>query len=114
MRPGQLEANDFEVAILRQMSRKVPALTGMIGQLRVLSRKFTGVGSFTEFQRNEADSDAGESPITLDGLIKMPRVPNGMGAVLFFAGGRPKCLETFTFDSEHWDGVFDGFSIDTA
>jgi hypothetical protein len=114
MRPGQLEPNEFEVTILQQMSRKVPALAQMIGELRVLSRKFTGVGCFTEFQRNESDKKDSEEHITLDAVIRMPGVPSGMGAALFLTAGRPRCLETFTFGGEHWDGVVDGFSIEAA
>jgi hypothetical protein len=110
VKPGQLTANDFERAILLHMSRKVPALAPMIDELHVLSRKYTGVGSFTEFHCVGAASDGDHEPITLDCGISMPGLANGMGALLFWCGGRPKCLETYTFD-EHWDGAFDGFSI---
>ena len=37
-----------------------------------------------------------------------------MGAVLFWEGDQPKCLETYTFGAELWDGVFDGFYIQKA
>jgi hypothetical protein len=41
----------------------------------------------------------------------VPGLVNGMGALLFCRSGRPKCLETYTFGGEHWDGTFVGFSI---
>ena len=50
----------------------------------------------------------------LDDLIVMPHVQNGMGAVLFCQGGQPKCLETYTFGDELWDGLFEGFVIQKA
>ena len=42
----------------------------------------------------------------------MPGVPNGMGAVLLLKGGMPECLELFTYGDDHWEGVYDGFSIE--
>jgi hypothetical protein len=113
MRPGQIELNEFELALLRQISRQLPALTPFLSRLRVLSREFTGVGGFTNFRCDDADPNASEQRVILDGAINMPGVPNGMGAVLLLAGGRPKCLETFTYGNDHWDGVFEGFSIVT-
>jgi hypothetical protein len=114
MRPGQIELNEFELALLRQMSRQLPALTPLLSSLRVLSREFTGVGSFTTFQCDYAEPNASEQRVILDGAINMPGVPDGMGAVLLLAGGRPKCLETFAYGDDHWDGVFEGFSIVTG
>jgi hypothetical protein len=77
----------------------------------VLSREFTGVGSYTNFACDESPADAPEQQIVLDGLITMPGVAHGMSAVLFCKGGRPKCLEVVTYDG-HWDGVYDGFVIE--
>ena len=37
-----------------------------------------------------------------------------MGAVLFWEGDQPKCLETYAFGAELWDGVFEGFYIQKA
>jgi len=78
-RPGQIEPNEFELAILEDASAQVI-----------------------------------EQRIGLDDLIVMPNVQNGMGAVLFCRGGQPKCLETYTFADELWDGVFEGFVIQNA
>jgi hypothetical protein len=114
MRPGQTTANEFEVAILEHIAAANPSLRALIGQLHVLSRKFTGVGSFTRFRCTELEGISDEAPVALNGLIVMPHVPNGMGAILFCRGGQPKTLETYTFGSELWDGVFDGFSITMA
>jgi hypothetical protein len=70
------------------------------------------VGSFTNFACEDASSGASEHQLTLDALIEMPGVPNGMGAVLFCKGDRPKCLEVFTYGNDHWEGVYDGFTIE--
>lgn len=111
MRPGQVTPNEFELAILKHLAGKEPTIQGFVGRLRVLSRKFTGVGSFTEFACKESSPNTPDQ-IGLDALIRMPGVPNGMGAVLFCQGGKPQCLEIFVYGSDHWDGIFDGFEIE--
>jgi hypothetical protein len=49
MRPGQINPNEFEFAILEHLAREEPFVRGSFGQLHVLSREFTGVGRFTTF-----------------------------------------------------------------
>ena len=112
MRPGQIRPNDFELAILNRVATKEPSIRKSLGELHVLSRVYTGVGAYTNFLIGDSSSDAVEQRIGLDELITMPGVPNGMGAVLFCKGGRPQCLEVFTFGDDHWDGVYDGFAIE--
>lgn len=111
MRPGRIRPNDFELAILDRLATKEPSIRKSLGQLHVLSREYTGVGAYTNFLIGDSSSDAVEQRIGLDELITMPGVPNGMGAVLFCRGGRPQCLEVFTFGDDRWDGVFDGFDL---
>jgi hypothetical protein len=111
MRPGQLEPNDFEIAILERLAHVRPALRPLIPHLHVLSREFTGRGSFTNFAHPAKTAEARDEVVGLNDAIRMPGVPNGMGAVLFVTGGAPKCLETYTFGSEPWDGVYTGFVI---
>ncbi len=112
MRPGQVKPNEFELAILDRLARKEPSILASIGELHVLSREFTGVGSFTNFDCKESSAGAPEGHVDLDDLIKMPGVPNGMGAVLFCRGGRPQCLEVFAYGDDRWEGVYDGFEIE--
>ena len=112
MRPGQLKPNDFEMAILERLANKEPSIGASIVRLHVLSREFTGVGSFTKFKSEEFAASTTERQIGLDGLIHMPGVPNGMGAVLFCKGDEPECLEVYTYGDDHWDGVYEGFSIE--
>lgn len=114
MRPGQFEPNDFELAILDRISEQQPSIRPLVRHLHVLSREFTGVGSFTNFRCDESGSEVGKQQFGLNAVISMPNVPNGMGAVLFCEGGRPKLLETFTYGDDHWDGSYDGFSIGGA
>jgi hypothetical protein len=111
MRPGQVEPNDFELALLERIALKNPSLREHLANLHVLSREFTGVGSYTRFKILEGDDKAPKTHLGLDGVITMPNVENGMGAVLFCRGGRPECLETYTFGDTLWDGAFDGFAI---
>jgi hypothetical protein len=114
MRPGQIDANDFEVAILERLAIARPSLRSLIPSLHVLSREFTGVGSYTTFLCHDGSAGFGDERIGLDDLIHMPNVPNGMGAVLYCSAGAPKCLETYTFGTEPWDGVYSGFTIGDA
>ena len=113
-RPGQIELNEFELAILERIADKIPSLRSSLGRLHVLSREFTGVGSYTKFRCEDAAGSTADKPVGLDDLIDMPNVPNGMGAVLFFQGGQPKCLETYTFGGQLWDGVYEGFAIPSS
>ena len=112
MRPGQIKPNEFELSVLDRLASKEPALRGAVGQLHVLSRKFTGVGSYTNFACEDSSAAASDKQVGLDELITMPGVPNGMGAVLFCKGDRPKCLEVFTYGHDHWEGVYEGFTIE--
>jgi len=111
MRPGQLDPNDFERAVLGCFGRQDPSLLAHIDALHVLSREFTGVGSFTRFQFEGSGSSGDEQQLGLDAEIHMPSVPSGLGAVLFCSDHHPTCLEVFTYGDEAWDGVHDGFSI---
>ena len=108
IRPGQLLPNEFELAILSRMSEEHPSLRPFLGQLHVLNREYTGVGSFTNF---DTDAEEWDRDISLNAMISMPNIPNGLGAVLFCQGDRPKCLEIYAFGDDRWDGLFDGFSI---
>jgi hypothetical protein len=114
IRAGQITPNEFEVAILERIAAKSPSLRNYLRHLHVLSREFTGVGSFTNFKCEGKGTEISENRVGLDDLIVMPNVQNGMGAVLFCQGDQPKCLETYTFGSESWDGVFEGFVIQKA
>lgn len=113
MRPGQLTPNAFELAILERIAADQPSILVHLGHLHVLSREFTGVGSFTNFQCGSG-TDVSEQRLSLNASIVMPGVPSGMGAILFCLGDWPKCLETFTYGNDHWDGVFEGFRISGA
>ena len=108
MRPGQLEPNEFELAILRGFAEQDPTLGRHIEELRVLSREFTGVGCFTRFRYEGAEP---ERHLTSDAQIRVPGPPNGLGVVLFCRGEHPICLELFTYGDEYWDGIYEGFSI---
>ena len=113
-RPGQIEPNELEIAILDRIAQEHPSVRPFLRRLHVLSRKYTGVGSFTNFRCDDVAEDAPREDLSLNGLIVIPTVPNGLGAVLFCRDGKPECLETFTYGDDHWDGVCEGFSIERA
>ena len=111
MQPGQLEPNEFELAVLARISEAEPSIRPLIGGLHVLSREYTGVGSYTKFR---CDPDGSRGHLDMKALISMPGVPNGMGAILWCQAGRPESLETFTYGDDDWNGVFTGFKIEAA
>jgi hypothetical protein len=115
MHPGQLQANAFEVALIHSISTDNPAegelLRTTVPQLRVLSRTFTGVGSFTTFHCEIAIPQLADKWLSLNRPIAMPGVPDGMGAILFCEGGKPKTLEVFTYGEQHGDGKHEGFVV---
>ena len=87
-RPGQIEPNEFELAILDRMAAESPTLLAYMRNLHVLSREFTGAGSYTNFKCKDVSAQVAEQRIGLDDLIVMPNVQNGMGAVLFCRGAK--------------------------
>ena len=108
MRPGQLHPNELEIAVLEHLAHDNPWLQGPFTALHVLSRKYTGVGCYTEFLCDVPAQTGDPSP----GLhLEVPGVPLGMVAVLFCRGTLPKCLELCTYGNDHWDGTFEDFSI---
>jgi len=113
MKPDQTILNELEKAILKALTVEHPPLKGMTDRLHVLSREFTGVGSFTHISSASSSVELGERQIGLQVSIRIPSVPNGLGAVLFCEEGKPTCLELFTYGDDKWNGQFDGFTIET-
>jgi len=111
MQPGQCDLNEFELAILLHLCEKHCSLRPFIDHLRVLSREFTGVGSYTKLRSLHSGMELGEQKMMLDTSIYLPSVPSGLGAMLFCKNGVPNILEIYTYGDEHWDGIFDGFQI---
>jgi hypothetical protein len=112
MRPGQTKLNELERAILDRMVLSLPNLAPAIPRLHVLSREYTGVGSYTNFKVNDPIVSE-SSPVQLNEIINIPSVPHGLIALLFLEGGRVKVLEIAACGGL-WDGVFEGFRIGTA
>jgi hypothetical protein len=111
---GQLTPNALEVAVLRRLADLTPSIRPFVEHLHVLSREYTGVGSYTKFVCAAADDGTRGVPLSLNAFISIPTVQNGMGAALWCRSGQPECLELFTFGNDHWDGTTDGFSINPS
>jgi hypothetical protein len=111
MRPGQLTPNALESAILLKISATHPAANLDVSKLNVLSREYTGVGSYTTFSNSRIEETAQKSMFDLPGLIEVAGVAHGMGAILWMRGGRPDCLEIYTYGPDNWDGTFESFSL---
>jgi hypothetical protein len=111
MRPGQLTPNALELAILLKIAAIQPDANLDAPNLHVLSREYTGVGSFTTFSSRNAREDPPRSILNLPGVITVAGVQNGLGAHLVLRGGIPECLEIYTFGSDHWDGTYETFSL---
>lgn len=111
MRPGQLNVNALEMAILQRMVAAHPPLAPLIAELHVLSREFTGVGSYTNFRHPNDSPDPPDGRIGLDVLITVPGVRNGLGSILFLKDDLPLCLEIYSYGEDLWDGLYDGFAF---
>ena len=112
MRPGQLDHNEFERALLERLAAEHPDAQISIPELHVLSRTFTGVGSFTAFLV-KGQPPVARRVLSSSALVTIPGLQRGLGVVAFREGDR-LTLETSTFGDETWDGVFEGFAIGTA
>ena len=113
MRPGQLTPNELEMAILLRIADRHPSIKSRLSSLHVLSRTYTGVGSYTNFaQDNTAEVRAVEH-LGLETAIRLPSLQYGLGAELCCEGNSPKFLEVVAY-GEHRDGTFDGFVIESA
>jgi hypothetical protein len=110
MQPSLPPPNDFEMAVLRQLARKLPALAAVIPKLRVIDRQYTPCGSYTDLDYPEEIAVV-RSPIGLSELINMPGVAHGMDGPLLFKAGGPDFLEIVACGGESWDGRYEGFSI---
>jgi hypothetical protein len=111
MKPRQTNLNELEESILNFMAKDFPPLKEMINQLSVLSREFTGVGSYTNFQCLDSSSELDRERIGLQTTVSIPNVSNGLGGVMFCEEGKPKLLELYTYGDEKWDGEFEGFKL---
>ena len=100
MRPGQLTPNALESAILLRIAAQLA-----ISDVHVLRREYTVVGSFTNFSHPDVKADAATSMVDLPGIIAVAGVTNGLGAHLMLRGGRPDCLEIYTFGDDKWDAL---------
>lgn len=112
MRPGQLTPNDFEIALLESFAEQDQSIRGPFERLHVLSREFTGVGSFTSFVGSDPESGSTRRVFSLDALVRIAGGQHLLGVVLFCLGDRLDCLEVFSMDGSPWDGVYDRFSIE--
>ncbi|HYE21270.1 MAG TPA: hypothetical protein VEA69_22680 [Tepidisphaeraceae bacterium] len=109
MRPGQLHPNEFEVAILDRLNAAYPDLRLAAADLHVVSREFTGVGSFSNFLvrgRPKAERRA----LNIPAYVSIPGLVGDLGLVAFFEGDS-LTIEAFAAGGEWWDGVFEGFTI---
>jgi hypothetical protein len=95
---------------MQHLARNDPSIKALLGRLHVLSREFTGVGSFTKFDCGEV-ADSRTRNIGLDQIVTVPSVAHGLGAVLFCKGDHPELLEIHAYGDERWDGQFEDFAI---
>ena len=111
IKPGQITPNELEIKILELLVDSAPALKPLTAELHVLSRTYTGVGSYTKFKHPETEGLLGNSHIGLNALINVPHIEHGLGALLFCENGNAICLEIYSYGSELWDGNYENFSI---
>jgi hypothetical protein len=96
MRPGQLTLNEFEAEIFRHFVKMLPSLSDVVPKLHVLSREFTGVGSYTNFLEGAVVPNA-PRVLLIDAPIKVPGLKLGLDALLFFEKSNVNFLELVAF-----------------
>jgi hypothetical protein len=112
--PGLRSPTEFEFALLRQFAAEHPQLRIAFESLHVISRDFTGVGSFTTFLDGISTIGPSVSPLSISREIIMPGVPSGMTCLLFCRPGESPVLEVATYGDEHWSGDAAGFDLSAA
>ncbi|CAA6678064.1 MULTISPECIES: hypothetical protein [unclassified Lentimonas] len=112
MSENEDQLNELETSVLRKLAVHNPELEGIIEDLKVSKRTYSGVGGFTDFEPIENDIGLGNETLGLnDYIIMIPSVPNGMGSVLFCTDGKPEMLEFFTYGSDEWYGKDMNFTL---
>jgi hypothetical protein len=112
MSENENQLNGLETSVLRKLAVHTPELEGIIEDLKVSKRTFSGVGGFTNFEPIENDIGLGNETLGLnDYMIIIPSVPNGMESVLFCTDGKPEMLEFFTYGSDEWYGKDMNFTL---
>ena len=85
-------------AIIRQHSRLSDALIVQLGEATATNRRRTGTGFYTDLHI----SDHAPLVITASPIGKLfadvEGLEHGMGFLLWFANGKMKCLEGFSFE----------------
>lgn len=112
--------NNFEkkllVNIVSQHSSTLALSEYQIASLRVFNRQPTGVGCYVNFVKNGYalfdNHDSAE--LGFDGVIHVPNVPSGIGALLAIDAGELEYIEMFTYGREYWDGDTSAAKISTV
>lgn len=103
--------NEFEISILKAISKHYPNLLAAIDQLRVKKRELTGAGSYTDFFPIPAPIISHVQILDLHGIINLP---NGtmLTAHVEMDSGVPEFLEICCLTNDGWSGDYLGFSIE--
>jgi hypothetical protein len=112
MRPGQIDPSELEIALIERYALENPDAHLSVSDLRVLSRTFTVVGSYTDFLIKDRAKTGARRVMHAKALVTIPGLQNGLGTVAFLEGDK-LVLELYTF-GERWDGLFGGFAIVTT
>ena len=80
---------------------------GFVDNLRVIRRDVTGVGCYVIFEKilqSKAGDELQPAELGFNGVIAVPDVPSGLGAVVCVENGVVNYIELFTYGSEKWSG----------
>jgi len=110
MRPGQRHLNELEIALIERIALENPNDHLSVGNLQVLQRTYTCVGSFTDFLVKDRPKTAERRVIGTKACVIIPGLQRGLGVVAFLEGNT-LMLELCAFGDEYWDGLFEGFTL---
>lgn len=109
------ELNRLEKEILKVIAHEYPILRSHIPYLRVKNREYTGVGMYVNLSYENYEDERvrliEDGLLSVNKVITLNGVENGLGFTLDIADGLVNFIELFTYDDETWDGTFNVFEF---
>ena len=102
--------NNFEHDILLAIGKYNPSLLGVVDQLKVTKREFTGAGCFIDFEKIKKPIELHTQTLDLYGVIYLPNSTQ-LTAHIEMEAGIPLFLEISCLTKGGWEGDYNGYQI---
>ncbi len=104
-----MQSTKLEKAILEWQGREQPSLALSLAAAEVKKRDYTGAGFYVYL--SDEDDEGWDRPHVMGPVIESPQLDYGGGSVFWLKGGKPHCLEIYSFGDyfpENLDGRCQG------